>query len=54
MAMEICDVMKESGIEIPFPQRDLHIRSTDPGLAKRDSALTGLAQGQTPVEESGS
>jgi small-conductance mechanosensitive channel len=25
----IFDVLKENGIEIPFPQRDLHLRSVD-------------------------
>jgi len=30
----IYDLFLEHNIEIPFPQRDLHIRSIDPGLAK--------------------
>lgn len=27
--LAICDKFREYGIEIPFPQRDIHIRSTD-------------------------
>lgn len=27
--LAICDKFREHGIEIPFPQRDIHIRSTD-------------------------
>ncbi len=26
--------LKEAGIELPFPQRDLHVRSLDPGVAQ--------------------
>jgi potassium-dependent mechanosensitive channel len=37
-AMEMFD---DSGIEIPFPQRDLHLRSVDPAAA-------GLLQGTEP------
>lgn len=32
MAVNICNALKEAGIEIPFPQQDLHIRSVKPGL----------------------
>lgn len=31
MALEIHAALKQAGIEIPFPQRDLHIRSIAPG-----------------------
>ena len=26
------DILKKEGIEIPFPQQDLHLRSVDPGV----------------------
>jgi len=29
---KVYDVLKEAGIEIPFPQMDLHLRSVDPGI----------------------
>ncbi len=32
MALEIHAALKAAGIEIPFPQRDLHIRSVDAGV----------------------
>jgi potassium efflux system protein len=28
----VFDALKEAGIEIPFPQRDLHVRSIDKGV----------------------
>ncbi|MHB1399180.1 MAG: mechanosensitive ion channel family protein [Trichloromonadaceae bacterium] len=41
LGMEIDRRFREGGIEIPFPQRDLHLRSVDPLVARtlrRDSA----------------
>ena len=38
MAVAVSAALKEAGIEIPFPQRDLHVRSVD---AKAARALTG-------------
>lgn len=35
--LKVWDTFKENGIEIPFPQRDLHIRSNDVDLVKRDA-----------------
>lgn len=35
--LRIWDTFKENQIEIPFPQRDLHIRSSDVDLVKRDT-----------------
>jgi len=32
LAVAINDALKEAKIEIPFPQRDLHVRSVDPGV----------------------
>ncbi len=32
LALGVHDALKRAGIEIPFPQRDLHLRSVDPSL----------------------
>ena len=32
----VWDRLKEAGISIPFPQRDLHLRSVSPELPKQD------------------
>jgi small-conductance mechanosensitive channel len=39
----IYTVLRDAGIEIPFPQRDLHLRSLDPEVAER---LRGPSAGQ--------
>jgi small-conductance mechanosensitive channel len=36
IAVAINRALAEAGITIPFPQRDLHLRSVDPGLQKGD------------------
>lgn len=38
VAVRINAMLKEAGIEIPFPQRDLHVRSIDPSV-KREMVL---------------
>jgi small-conductance mechanosensitive channel len=43
------DALKEAGIEIPFPQRDLHVRSVAPGVAADLLPAT-----QDPRQEPGS
>ena len=40
--VEVHAALGRAGIQIPFPQRDLHLRSVDPGAAE---ALTGRAAG---------
>ena len=45
VAVAVHDALAEAGIEIPFPQRDLHVRSVDP-LVKR--AFEGQA-GEEPA-----
>ena len=32
MAVKIYEALNEAGLEIPFPQRDLHLRSVSPGI----------------------
>jgi small-conductance mechanosensitive channel len=34
VAVEVNNALVREGIEIPFPQRDLHVRSVDPGAAR--------------------
>jgi len=44
--LAIHDALAEAGIEIPFPQRDLHLRSVDPEAGRR---LTSRPRGSTPL-----
>jgi small-conductance mechanosensitive channel len=32
VAVAVCNALGEAGMEIPFPQRDLHVRSVDPSV----------------------
>jgi len=32
LSVQLCAALAEAGIEIPFPQRDLHLRSVPPGM----------------------
>ena len=34
VAMELHGALKKAGIEIPFPQRDIHVRSVAPGTER--------------------
>jgi small-conductance mechanosensitive channel len=36
LLLKVWDTFKENAIEIPFPQRDLHIRSSEIPQVKRD------------------
>ena len=37
VAMAVNDALKEAQIEIPFPQRDLHVRSVSPGVSLKEN-----------------
>ena len=50
MALEIHAALKAAGIEIPFPQRDLHIRSIAPE-AFSPAAQPNLAPNRPPATE---
>jgi small-conductance mechanosensitive channel len=39
--VEVNDAIKEAGIVIPFPQRDLHIKTMDPNIVKTVKATPG-------------
>ena len=39
--MALDKALREAGIEIPFPQRDLHLRSVDPGVKGRGPGEKG-------------
>ncbi|MEO1044410.1 MAG: mechanosensitive ion channel domain-containing protein [Pseudomonadota bacterium] len=47
--MRVWDLLKENEVEIPFPQRDLHLRSVDPGAA--DTLMSARAAQQDPDAE---
>jgi small-conductance mechanosensitive channel len=40
LSVKIYAALNEAGIEIPFPQRDLHLRSVSPGVTLSGPALT--------------
>ena len=50
MAIEIHRVLNEAGIEIPFPQRDLHLRSVAPELGAGLAALAHQEPGPLPAQ----
>jgi small-conductance mechanosensitive channel len=45
IAVEVNDALKAAEIEIPFPQRDLHVRSVDPDI---EAAFSGGARAPEP------
>jgi potassium-dependent mechanosensitive channel len=45
LTVRVHDALKDAGIEIPFPQRDLHLRSVSPGAS---AALAGLNKAPVP------
>ena len=44
VTVAVHDALKESGIEIPFPQRDLHVRSIDAGAKQVLDGKPGPAE----------
>ncbi len=45
LTVRVHDALKNAGIEIPFPQHDLHLRSVSPGAS---AALAGLNKPPVP------
>ena len=45
LTVRVYDALKNAGIEIPFPQHDLHLRSVSPGAS---AALAGLNKPSMP------
>lgn len=48
--MTIWDKFNDGGIEFPFPQRDIHLRSAEPEIAEAIPALMGAAGGESNGE----
>ncbi|MCZ6765685.1 MAG: mechanosensitive ion channel [bacterium] len=46
MTLQVHDALKGAGIEIPFPQRDLHLRSIDEGAS---AAIEGKKRARPPT-----
>jgi len=49
VTVAVAKVLGEAGIEIPFPQRDLHVRSVGPSVA--ESVLRNAVQAPTSSRE---
>ncbi len=48
LTVRVNDALKRAGIEIPFPQQDLHVRTVAP---EAGSVLAGLGRPATPRAE---
>jgi small-conductance mechanosensitive channel len=51
LTLAVHDAIYAAGIEIPFPQRDLHLRSVDPGAVARIGAVQAAPVGDGPGED---
>ena len=49
VAINIYDALREAGIEIPFPQQDLHLRSIDPAIQQFNSGKNTPATKKQPT-----
>ncbi len=54
LAVAIQEALKEAGIAVPFPQRDLHLVSVSPSVATHLGTLTGTPPRVDPTLDSGS
>jgi small-conductance mechanosensitive channel len=52
VTLAVAKALREAGIAIPFPQRDLHIRSIDVPVGQ--SVYGGLSQPDSPARSPGS
>ncbi len=50
--VKVNDAIKEAGIVIPFPQRDLHIKTMDPNIVKSVKTSTGNVRTVKPTPRS--
>ncbi len=53
MVLDIHRALREAGIEIPFPQRDLHLRSVDPAAGRALTRDAGPDANLPPADGSG-
>jgi small-conductance mechanosensitive channel len=49
VAILVAHALREAGIEIPFPQRDLHLRSIDSSLRSELAAGSDVLAGPKPA-----
>ncbi|NGX15039.1 mechanosensitive ion channel domain-containing protein [Wenzhouxiangella sp. XN24] len=54
LTLAVHDALYESGIEIPFPQRDLHLRSVDSAAVARIGAVRSPEVGDAPASDAAS
>jgi len=54
LTLAVHDALYDSGIEIPFPQRDLHLRSVDSAAVARIGAVRAPEVGDAPASDAAS